>query len=569
MLNRLFYSGLGLVLFVGCLPAETENSPVQEPEHAMLFRDVTESAGLESARHHTGAIGDKWMPETYGAGVAFVDYNGDGWQDILFVNGGEWAGPGIEGIPALRLFENQSDGRFREVTEETGLDAYEAYGFGVAAADFDNDGDADILLTTLSTNLFFRNDDGHFTEVGKEVGLAGYQEWSTAALFFDADRDGWVDLYLGHYVPWTPETDIACTSDGTNRDYCMPHQYQGAPARFYRNTGKGTFVERTTEAGLNNNPGKTLGVVSLDFNRDMWPDFIVANDTYPNLLYQNKGDGTFEEVGLVSGVAYDNNGRARAGMGIDAGVVDTSGGVSVVVGNFSEEMAGVFQHQGNGIFRDRAPASGIGGPSLMTLTFGVSLLDVDLDGDLDAFFVNGHILEQVEEMQDGVTYRQPPQLFLNDGAGRFALLEERPVSVMQERYVGRGLAYADYDHDGDLDLLITENGGPLHLWQNTTNPHERADVSSLRLTLTGETSTAEALGASVVTVSAGTERQYRRVHTGGSYLSQSEQTLTFGFRNAAKVDSIRVVWPSGRVDVFTDVPVDQSYNLREGQTMLH
>ncbi len=567
MLNRLFCSGLGMILFVGCLPDKTENHAVQEPANAMLFQDVTVSAGLESVRHHTGAIGDKWMPETYGAGVAFVDYNGDGWQDIVFVSGGEWTGRGIGGIPALRLFKNQSDGRFKEVTEETGLDRYEAYGFGVAAADFDNDGDADILLTTLSTNLFFRNDAGKFTEVGEEVGLAGHQEWSTAALFFDADRDGWVDLYMGHYVPWTPDTDIACTSDGTNRDYCMPHQYQGAPARFYKNTGKGTFVERTREAGLAGNPGKTLGVVSLDFNHDMWPDFIVANDTNPNLLYQNKGDGTFEEIGLVSGVAYDNNGRARAGMGIDAGVVDASGEVSIFVGNFSEEMAGVFQHRGNGIFRDRAPASGIGGPSLMTLTFGVSLLDVDLDGDLDAFFVNGHIIEQVEEMQDGVTYRQPPQLFLNDGEGRFALLEERPVSVMQERYVGRGLAYADYDHDGDLDVLITENGGPLHLWQNTTNPHERADVSSLRLTLTGETGTA--LGASVVAVSAGAARQYRQIHTGGSYLSQSEQTLTFGFRNAAKVDSILVMWPSGRVDVFTDVPVNQSYNLKEGQTMLH
>jgi hypothetical protein len=524
-----------------------------------MFVEVTEAAGLGAIQHHTGAVGDTWMPETFGAGGSFVDYDSDGWVDIALAGGGLWADPAA-GPPAIVLYRNEGNGRFRDVTAETGLAGYRAYGFGVSAADVDNDSDTDLFLTALGRNLFFLNNGARFTEAGAEAGLAGDTGWCTSALFFDANRDGWVDLYVGRYVPWTPPTDIFCSSDGQTKDYCTPHQYEGLGARFYRNDA-GRFVEWTKEAGLADNPGKTLGVAEYDINRDGWPDIVVANDTHRNLLYENRGDGTFREIGVAGGVAYDDNGRARAGMGIDIGVLDASGQPSIVIGNFSDEMVAVYRRGAGGMFLDRAPASGIGRPSRPVLTFGVSLFDAESDGDLDVALANGHILEGVERLQDGITYRQPPHLYLNDGDGRFARYEAD--ELFRRPLLARGSATADIDRDGDVDLLLTENGGPLHLWRNETLLASAGGPHALRLTLFGRVSNRGAIGSHVEVV-AGGRTQERRVRTGGSYLSQSESALTFGLAGASRLDTLRIEWPSGRVEVFTDVEADREIRIAEG-----
>lgn len=528
----------------------------------LAFSEVTATAGLGDFRHETGARGDKWMPETFGAGGGFVDYDGDGWQDVLLVGGGTWEREGAP-IPALELYRNNRDGTFTRATEQAGLDGISAYGFGIVIADYDNDGDEDIFLTTLEENMLFRNDGGTFSEIGRAARLAEHAEWSTAAVFFDADRDGWLDLYVGNYVPWTPQTDKWCTSDGATKDYCTPHQYEGTSGRFFRNNADGTFVERTQEAGLDGSPGKTLGAAVFDFNNDGWMDFVVANDTERDLLYRNNGDGTFHEIGVASGVAFDENGRSRAGMGVDAGVLDESGHLTIAIGNFSEEMVGLYRHLGNGLFSDQAAAAGIGMPSFLPLTFGLFFFDVELDGDLDLLLSNGHIVEHIERIQPSITYRQPAQIYLNNDDGTFELAKDIEGGVLDRRIVGRGAAYADYDHDGDLDVLITENGGAAHLWRNELNPRDRGSVHFLRVRLEGTPHNRDAVGARLVAITEN-RRQERRVRTGGSYLSQSEKTVTFGLGAAMRVDTLRVTWPNGQEDVFEDVQVDQTFRLRQG-----
>lgn len=555
--------GCGLIA-PGCADSRKPGLVVEEVASPVpLFTEVTSEAGLANFSHERGAFGMKWMPETFSSGGGFIDYDSDGWSDVLLVGGGVWPGKEPQ-VPALQLYRNNHDGTFTRVTEEVGLGTVYAYGFGIAAADYDNDGDQDIFLSTIAENLLFRNEGGFFIETGREAGIADQAVWSTASLFFDADRDGWLDLYVGNYVPWTPETDRWCTSDGETKDYCTPHQYEGIPGRFYRNNRDGTFREWTRQAGLDDSPGKTLGAAELDFNNDGWSDIIVANDTQRNLLYQNNGDGTFRELGMESGLAFDSNGRTRAGMGVDAGVVDRTGETSIVIGYFSEEMVSICRHMGNGLFVDRSTAAGIGMPTLLVLTFGVILSDLDLDGDLDLTLANGHIVENVQKMQETITYRQKAQLFMNDGDGKFTLVSSEPGSAFDQELVGRALASADYDKDGDLDLLLTENGGPVHLWRNELNPKERGGPHFLRLRLKGNQSNRDALGARVIAV-VGDQYQERRVRTGGSYLSQSELTVTFGLGEAVAVDTLRIYWPSGQVDIFEEVAADQEIQLIEGQ----
>ncbi|MGI9175380.1 MAG: CRTAC1 family protein, partial [Rhodothermales bacterium] len=375
---------------------------------------------------------------------------------------------------------------------------------------------------------------------------------------FDADRDGHLDLYAGNYVAWSPETDIFCSLDRETKGYCTPETYQGVPARFYHNNGDGTFTDQTEANGFGEAPGKTLGVAELDFNRDGWPDLAVSSDTQRDLLYENNGDGTFTERGAISGVAYDENGKARAGMGIDVGVLDSTGQETIVVGNFSKEMIGVYRHMGDGLFIDRAAVSQVGRPSLLTLTFGLFLFDVDLDGDLDLFAANGHVQPEIEATQEGVGYAEVPHLFINGGDGLFEDVAPAIGGPLAERVVARGAAYADYDRDGDLDVLITENNGPAHLWRNDlTNAH------FLRVSTAGQESNRDGIGTRLVVKVDGRPME-RRIRTGGSYLAQSEQTATFGLGDHERADSLLVYWPSGQVDRFADVEANQHVRVVEG-----
>lgn len=557
-------SGLSVIVLVllGCNAAESPSPASKEPAFASVlsFTDVTQTSGLGSISHQTGARGDKWFPETMGAGGGFVDIDGDGWQDIVLVGGGLWMGSQGEAPPALHIFRNNGDATFSSATKDLGIEGIQAYGFGLTMADYDNDSDPDIFLTALYENLLFRNDGGSFTEVGAEAGLAEVAEWSSSALFWDADRDGWLDLYVGNYVDWSAEDDIWCTMDGETKSYCTPELYPSLPGRFYHNNGDGTFSDWTAQAGFSGSPGKTLAVADLDYNEDGWPDLVVANDTQRDLLYENQGDGTFVEKGIYSGIAFDENGRARAGMGLDVGDVENEGDVSIFVGNFSKEMIGVYRHIGSGLFIDRAAVSKIGQPSLMTLTFGLFLFDADLDTDLDLFLANGHISPEIEQVEDAIAYRQPAQLFLNRGDGVFSVMDA-PTGVFAEPMVARGTAYADYDRDGDLDVLVTENGGAARLWRN-----DLSGANYLRVCLEGVESQPDGIGAKVVAV-VGDTRQQRRVRTGRSYLSQSELTNTFGLGAATQVDSLVVYWPSGHVDRLERVDANQEITMIEGGSM--
>ena len=547
-----------LVALAACTDVEPPSAAETAPRIA--FIEVTEAVGLGGFRHHNGGFGQAWAPEIVGGGGGFIDYDGDGWLDILLVGGGAFQGRGGASIPALWLYRNNGDGSFALTSEDAGLGNVRAYGLGLAAADYDNDGDEDFLLTTLYEDLLFRNEGGVFTEVGKEAGLADGSEWSTAALFFDADRDGHLDLFVGTYIDWSPEKDLYCAFEG-EKVYCTPQEYTGISSHYFHNNGDGTFDDRTTEAGflagIEPARDKTLGVAQADVNNDGWPDHFVANDTERDQLYENNGDGTFTEKGIRSGIAFDQHGKPRAGMGIDVGVVDSSGQPSMFVGNFSDETVGVYRHTGGGLFMDRAQTSKIGHPSLSTLTFGLFLFDVDLDTDLDLFVANGHVQTHIERMVEVVTFRQRAQLYLNQGNGLFDEVTPADGPFTQEM-VARGAAYADYDQDGDLDILITENNGPAHLWRNDT-----AGGHFLRVRLEGRASNRDALGARVVAV-VGDLKMERRIRTGSSYLSQSETVAVFGLGNALAVDTLVVTWPSGRVDRFADVEANQELRIIEG-----
>ncbi|MXZ18445.1 MAG: CRTAC1 family protein [Rhodothermaceae bacterium] len=546
---------VGVTLIAGCV----RDTPRDPDVVSTLFTDVTEEIGLGGVVHNHGGFGNSWAPEIVGAGGAFFDYDQDGWQDILVATGGAFEGePPLGAHPALRLFRNLGGGQFEEVTQPAGLALLRAYSLGMTIGDYDNDGDQDIFVTTLEEDLLLRNTGGVFEEIGQAAKVGLISEWSTSAMFFDANRDGFLDLYVGTYVHWTPEDDIYC-SFGGNKVYCTPELYEGIASRYYQNNRDGTFTDLTEQAGflsgVNAGRDKTLGVAELDANQDGWPDVFVANDTERDMLFMNQGDGAFVETGVPSGVAYDQHGKPRAGMGVDIGVVDDSGEPSIFVGNFSDEMVGVYRHIGNGMFNDRAAASRIGQPSLKTLTFGLVLFDVDLDTDLDVLIANGHVQTHIAQIVDGVTFRQRPQLFLNDGAGMFT--EMPPSGPLAASFVGRGLATGDYDRDGDLDILIVENNGPAHVWRN-----ESEGGTWLRVKLTGTRSNRNAYGAQIHLWSRG-HMQVRRIRSGSSYLSHSESAAFFGLHGVP--DSLYVHWPSGLETRVYGLPTDTTIHVLEDE----
>ena len=550
---------LSCFLLYGCGGGDRSQATKGEKvQQSIRFTEVTEEAGLGGFRHDNGSFGEMWFPEQMGSGAGFFDYDGDGWLDILLVGGGAWRNYPVRDVQGLWLFKNNSDGTFSEVTREAGLDRVREYGIGIVAADYDNDGDKDFYFTTLNENLLFRNDSGVFNEVGEESGVSGYSEWSSSAIFFDADNDGWLDLYVGNYAIWSSETDIWCSVDGRTKAYCAPETYRGLPSRYYHNRGDGTFVQQTEKAGFLPAPGKSLGIAELDHNGDGWSDIVVANDGERDLLYENNGDGTFTEKGTVLGMAYGENGEARAGMGIDVGVVDSSGYPSIFVGNFSSEMVGVYRYSDKGWFMDRAAVSKIGRPSINVLTFGLLLFDVDSDTDLDLFLGNGHVYPIRAAHLDGTSYRQASQLFLNDGRGIFNEANQDVGGVLLKKMVVRGVAMGDYDRDGDLDILLAENNGPAHLWRN-----DMEKGNFIRVRLEGRKSNRDAIG-SEVTVKVGQLAMKRRVRTGSSYLSQSELAVTFGLGSHTTVDSLIIRWPDGGKDTFAGLTPNRAIHIIEG-----
>ena len=517
----------------------------------VVFTDVTAAAGIRF-KHNNGASGRKYLPETLGSGTAFLDFDNDSWQDILLVNS--------KGFPAL--YRNNRNGTFADVTKQAGL-AVEMYGFGVAAADYDNDGRVDIYLTALGPDRLFRNVGGKFVDVSDRAGVND-PGFSTSAMWFDYNRDGKLDLFVANYVEWTPERDLFCTLDGKTKSYCTPESYKGQSATLYRNKGDGTFENVTRAAGLYDPSSKALGVALLDYDADGWPDVFVANDTQPNRLYRNRGDGTFVDVGMTAGVAFNEAGVARAGMGVDAADFDGSGRPGLVIGNFSNEMMALYANEGKGLFIDEAPASTVGKVSLLTLTFATFFFDFDLDGLLDILAVNGHVADDIAAVQPKVTYAQSPNLFRNRGAKKFDAVTRSAGTSIQKPIVGRGAAYGDYDNDGDLDLVITENNGPARLLRNDGGNQN----GWLRVRTQGAASNRDGIGARVTVTLDNGKRLWGVVKTGSSYCSQSELPLTFGLGKSAKVNQLEVTWPNGKSEIVRDVGSNQAILLVEGKGLV-
>ena len=519
------------------------------------FQDITKSSGV-TFTHYSGAFGKKYLPETLGPGVAFIDYDGDGWQDVFFTNGKDWPGQRRR-TSTLQLFRNNKNGTFKDVSRASGL-AVEMYGMGTAVGDFDNDGDDDLFVTALGQSMLFRNTKGVFADATKEAGLYGPNEFSTSAAWIDYDRDGHLDLIVANYVQWTPQTDLFCTLDGTNKSYCTPESYKGTSPRLWHNRGNGTFEDVTAKGGLLDNTAKALGVAVLDTNQDGWPDIVIANDTQPNRLYVNNAKGGFSESGVMAGIAFSEEGIARAGMGVDAADYDRSGHPSVMITNFSTQMLALYHNEGNGLFVDEAPRSEAGRASLLTLGFGCFFFDYDLDGWLDMFVANGHIESDIERIQSRIKYAQPPHMFGNGGKGAFREVTRSLGSAFGRPRVSRGAAYGDIDNDGDLDLVMTTNGGPAVLFRN-----DGGENHSLRIRLMGTRSNRNGIGA-VVRINSGGESQSQMLRSGSSYLSQSELVLTFGLGPRTQADSVEVRWPSGQVDRMTNVRSGQVVTIREG-----
>jgi enediyne biosynthesis protein E4 len=562
---KAFALTLGAVLCVPALCLLTA-AAANVPARSIQFADVTNKAGIHFS-HHSGLTGKKFLPETLGAGCAFIDIDGDGWPSILLINGKDF--PNVKNAKAHgatrhlpALYRNNHNGTFTDITRGSGLDV-EMYGMGVSVADYDNDGLPDIYITALEGDRLFHNEGhGHFKDVTSSGGIHN-AVFGTSAAWLDYDHDGKVDLFVANYVNWKPQNDLWCSLDGATKSYCTPESYKGTACKLYHNLGHGKFDDVTAKAGLADSTSKSLGIVVFDYNNDGWPDLFVSNDTQPSKLYKNNGNGTFTEEGMQAGVAYGEDGVARGAMGADAADFDRSGRPSLLVGNFSNQMLGLYHNEGKGFFLDEAPSSTIGKSSLLSLTFGAFFFDYDLDGLPDIFAANGHIEPDINRIQPKIAYREPPLLFHNVGNGHFENVSSDVGPDFRHPLIARGAAYADFDHDGDLDILINNNEGPAVLLDNIGGNRN----NWLTLRLNGTKSNRSALGA-VVHIESASGKQWNTVHSGSSYCSQSDLALTFGLAHDKSVSRVTVAWPSGTHQEFKNVPADQLLTIDESRGLV-
>jgi len=560
---------LAPTLAAGCRPsggpaaarpaAKPPASPGPPPAIPVTFTDITREAGIRWT-HFSGARGKKYMPEIETPGCAFFDYNGDGRPDILLLNGADWPERTANRSPLrTALYRNDGGGRFTDVTPGSGLDI-EMHTMGVAPADFDNDGDQDLYIScVLGPGRLFRNDGGgRFTDIARQAGVQHGGRWGSGLAWLDYDRDGRLDLVVGSYCKWTPKTDIHCSVYKGLKAYCTPNVYDGETVRLYRNLGGGRFQDVSDAAGVVNHPGKTWGVIALDHNDDGWPDFALANDMEPNCLFENQKNGTFKEVGILAGIALGENGNAKAGMGIDAADIDGSGRPSILISNFTGEGLSLFVNQGGGQFLESSHSWDVADESLLRMGWGLFFFDFDLDGLTDALVGNGHLYDNVNEFQPDVTYKEAPLLYRNVGA-RFEEVAARCGADLTRPLVCRGAAYADIDGDGDLDVLLMENSGPVRLLRNDGgNAHNWVRVRTV-----GTRSARDGIGAKLTAEVAG-RTQTRWIASGSSFLSASEMTATFGLGSARQIDRLTIVWPSGLREEHTGIAAGTVLDAREG-----
>lgn len=551
------------------VPPVAVTKRAEEPLPKLRYTDVTAESGITFV-HDTGADGRKLLPETVGSGCAIFDYDGDGKDDLLFLSGKPWTKPAGDATgpatPTLRLYRNEGALRFREVTGEAGLgDASIApYAMGAACADADGDGDQDVFVSAVGGYLFLRNDGGKFraltaAETGLEPGTWKDSEgeehgpFATSAAWTDVDLDGRPDLFVCHYVHWSEKTDVFSTMDGKSKSYATPDVYQGESNRLWRNLGPDAngnvrFEDWTDRAKVRNPEGKSLGIAVVEMNGDGRPDLIVANDKQPNYVYCSRADGGFDECGVRTGIANGPDGRARAGMGIDSLLYGEKGRLTIAIGNFSGEPVG-FWEWNEKTFVNRSEKARITEATLPSLTFGLRCADADLDGRTDVLIANGHIEPTVQDVHSDIPYKQPLQVLRQLGDGTFLDISKHVGDGVTTPRVHRGLALGDLDGDGDLDIVATVNGAaPVLLRCDLENAAKR----SLRVHVAGAAPGTDALGAKVtVTSSVGTQSQW--VRSGGSYLCESERTLTFGLGEAGRVSKVVVRWPDGTERTFDGV----------------
>ncbi len=532
------------------------------------WTDITDSAGIHFV-HNSGAAGEKLLPETMGGGCAFFDYDADGDQDLLLVNACAWPNNRVANAPdtTLALFQNDGTGKFTDVTKETGLDL-SVYGMGVACGDYDADGYVDLFISCLGEDRLFHNEKGRFRDVTEQSGVGGdAKAWSVSSGWFDYDNDGDLDLLVCHYVEWTREFDLAQEFrllGGKERAYGGPQRFGGSFPSLFRNNGGGKFSDVSKEAGFQVlNPatsvpmGKSLGLVFEDFDNDGFLDCVIANDTVQNFLFHNQGNGQFEEVGAMVGVAYDATGAARGAMGIDAAAFRNNMSVGIAIGNFANEMSALYVSKGRSLqFYDEAVANGFGPATRLELTFGVLFMDFDLDGRLDIFQSNGHLEEDIAKVQASQRYAQSPQLFWNAGpefTTEFVKCRDAETGPdLQKPMVGRGASYADIDNDGDLDVIAVGCGQKPRLLRND----QKLQNHWIRIKLVGKGSNRDAIGA-LVEIQVGEKTQSRRVNPTRSYLSQVELPVTFGLGMSDEIDRMVIHWPNGKKQTISKPQVDQ------------
>jgi len=553
-------------------PESAERSGKEIPD--ATFSNITSQSGI-TFEHENGAYGEKLLPETMGGGVAFFDFDNDGDEDLLFVNSSHWPWrrPSGEKAPTIALYRNDGTGRFDDVTAGCGLNV-RLYGMGVATGDYDNDGLVDVLITGVGGNQLFHNlGKGKFGDVTSAAGVAdSTNDWSTSAAWIDFDNDGDLDLFVSHYVRWSKEIDleVGYKFDGVTRAYGPPMNFEGTFPSLYRNDGQGRFTDVSASSGVqvrNSSTGKpmakSLAVAPVDADNDGWIDIVVANDTVQNFLFRNRRDGTFEEIGSRSGIAFDAYGMARGAMGIDAARFRNDDALGIAIGNFANEMNALYVSQRDALlFADEAITEGFGPASRLLLKFGLFFFDYDLDGRLDVLTANGHLEEEIQKFQQSQRYRQPAQLFWNRGASRgvgfIPVSEEKCGPDLFHPIVGRGSAFADIDGDGDLDVVMTQIAGPPLLLRN----EQRLGHHWLRLKLVGTKSNRDAIGA-WVKLRVGSQVLSRQVMPAKSYLSQSELPITFGLGPASRVDEVTIAWPGGGVQKLTGLKVDTFHTIQQ------
>jgi hypothetical protein len=533
------------------------------------FDDIATASGLDF-RHTNGASADHHLQEIMGSGGLFFDYDNDGWVDVLLVDGGSMAGGPAAPRGRHRLYRNMAGARFEDVTAKSGIGRNPSYGMGACAADYDNDGAIDLFITGAGANGLYHNNGPsaasgqapQFTDVTAKAGI-GAGPFATSCAFADVDRDGFVDLFVTNYVDARPETNVVCGVAASNaRMYCHPLNFAPLASVLYHNNGNGTFSDISAKAGIAGHRGNGLGVVIGDYDDDGWPDIAVANDSMPNSLYHNEGRGIFKEVGLVSGIAVAADGNPRAGMGIDLADYDGDGRLDLFVTNHELEGHTLFRNLGRGLFADMTSQSGIGLATLPFVGFGAVFFDADNDGDLDLAIANGHVVDDSGHYRPGSKTEQRKLLFSNDGRGRFTEVGRQAGPGFAVEKIGRALAAADIDNDGDVDLLFTNNGDAPNLLRNISQGAAR-DNHAVLVRLVGTRSNRSGVGARLV-LTVGTVRQVREVKAGSSYLSQNDLRQHFGLGRAAAVDRLEIRWPSGQVETLQNLAPNQIVTVTEG-----